>query len=97
MKEEQAKLVVQVQPGASRNKVTGFKEGVLYIRIAEPPVRGKANQELIKYLSGILGIDKSRIAIQKGTTSKRKLITISQLNQDQVVKNITSWLAQHKT
>jgi uncharacterized protein (TIGR00251 family) len=97
MKEEQTKLVVQVQPDASRNKVTGFKEGVLHIRIAEPPVRGKANQELIKYLSGILGIDKSRITIQKGATSKRKLITISQLNQDQVKKNITSWLGEHKT
>jgi len=97
MKEEQAKLVVQVQPNASRNKVTGFKEGVLYIRIAEPPVKGKANQGLIKYLSGILGIDKSRIVIQKGVTSKRKLITISQLHQDQVMKDITSWLGKHKT
>ncbi len=97
MKEEQTKLAVQVQPNASQNEVLGFKQGVLHIRVAAPPIRGKANQELIKYLSDILGITKSQVTIQKGTTSKRKLISIGGLNQDQVMGKLADWLGEHKT
>ena len=97
MKEEQTKLVVQVQPNASHNEVVGFKQGVLSIRIAAPPVRGKANQELIKYLAEILSIARSQLTIQKGITSKRKLLSIRDSNQDRVIRTITDWLEQRKT
>ncbi len=97
MKEEPAKLAVQVQPNARHNKVLGFKQGVLSIRIVAPPIRGKANQELVKYLADVLGIARSHLIIQKGATAKRKLISISGLNQDRVMEIIADWLEQHKT
>jgi hypothetical protein len=34
---EQAKIVARVQPNASQNQALGFKDGVLYVRIAAPP------------------------------------------------------------
>ena len=97
MKEEQAKLVVKVQSNARQNEVLGFKQGVLYIRIAAPPIRSRANQELIKYLSDILGITKSHVTIQKGITNKRKLVSIEGSNQDWVVGIIDDWLDKNKT
>ncbi|MFC2016118.1 DUF167 domain-containing protein [Chloroflexota bacterium] len=84
MKEEQATIVVQVQPNASQNKVVRFEDGVLHLRIAAPPIKGKANQELIKFLSDILGIGKGNLTIEKGMTSKRKVIVIKRLTQSQV-------------
>ena len=59
VKEEQAKIVVQVQPNASENKVARFEGGVWHLRIAAPPIKGKANRELIGFLSDILGVSKS--------------------------------------
>lgn len=94
MKEEPAKLLVRIQPNASRNKLLGLKQGVLSIRIVAPPVRGKANQELVKYLADVLGIAKSRIIIQKGATSKKKLLSIGGLSQDRVMEIISDWLEQ---
>jgi uncharacterized protein (TIGR00251 family) len=88
MSEEQAKIVVQVQPNASRNDVLGFKDGVFHLKIAAPPVKGKANQELIKFLSDILGASRSRINIKKGMSSKRKVIVISELTQDQAMERL---------
>lgn len=85
MKEEIAKLTVQIQPNAGRNELLGYKQEVLKIRIAAPPVKGKANQELIRYLSNILGIVKSRITIQRGAAGKKKLILVEGLNQDQLM------------
>jgi uncharacterized protein (TIGR00251 family) len=85
--EVQTKIVVRVQPNASQNQAQGFKDGVLYVRIAAPPVKGKANQELIKFLSDILGVSKSNLTIEKGMTGKRKVICISGLTQDQVMRS----------
>ena len=81
---EPARIVVRVQTNASQNEVIRFKDGVLFIRIAALPIKGKANQELIKFLSDILGVSRSHLAIEKGMTSKRKVIGVSGLTQRQV-------------
>ena len=81
-----ARIVVRVQPNAGQNQVLGFKDGVLHVRIAAPAIKGKANQELIKFLSDILEVNKSNLTIKKGMTSKRKVIGISGLTQDQVMR-----------
>ncbi len=85
--EVQTRIAVRVQPNASQNQVLGFKDGVLYVRIAAPPIKGKANQELIKFLSNILGVSKSSLTIEKGMTGKRKVIGIRGLTQDQVMRS----------
>ena len=83
---EETQIVAKVQPNASHNQVLGFQDGVLYIRIAAPPARGKANQELIKFLSDILGVSKNSLSIEKGMTTKKKRIVIKGLGQNQVMK-----------
>jgi hypothetical protein len=82
----QTKIVAQVQPNARQNEVTGFKDGVLHVRIAAPPVGGKANQELIKFLSALLGVSKTSLTIEKGVTSRRKLIGVTGLTLDQILE-----------
>jgi len=83
---EQSKIAVHIQPNASQNDVVGFKGGVLQVRIAAPPVKGRANQELIKFLSNVLGVSKSNLTIQKGITGRKKIVAISELGQEQVVR-----------
>ncbi len=83
MMEEKATIEVQVQPNASQNKVVRLDNGVWHLKIAAPPVKGKANQELSKFLSDILGVSKSSLRIVKGATSKRKVIAIEGLTPDQ--------------
>ncbi len=84
--EVQTRIVVRVQPNAGQNQLLGFKEGVLYVRIAAPPLKGKANQELIKFLSHIWGVSKSNLTIEKGMAGKRKVIAISGLTQDEIMR-----------
>jgi len=89
MEEESARIVVRVQPNASQSQVMRGKDGVWHIRVAAPAVKGKANQELIKFLSGILRVSKSHLTVEKGMTSKEKVIVINGLNQNQVVRQMT--------
>ena len=83
MKEKCVRIALQAHPGAKRNEVVRFEEGVWHLKIAAPPTEGKANKELIEFLSEILDVSKSRITIEKGTTSHRKLISVEGLTQEQ--------------
>ena len=82
------KLLVQVYPNTARNEVKGFENDVLHIRIAAPPVKGKANKELIEFISKLLGVSKSGIRIEKGITSRRKVLAIEGLTQAQVSQRL---------
>jgi uncharacterized protein (TIGR00251 family) len=79
-----------VHPNASRNEVTGFTDGVLHIRIAAPPVKGKANRELTAFLSKALGVSKGSLAIVKGHTSHNKVIAIDGLSQEDVINRLST-------
>ena len=86
--EEHTLITVQVQPGASRNRVTRYAEDVLHVRIAAPPVKGKANRELIEFLSDILGVSRGRLSIEKGHTSRRKVIAVEGMCEGEVARVI---------
>jgi hypothetical protein len=82
------RLIVQAQPNARQNEVTNFAGGILHIRIAAPPVKGKANEELIKFFGRLLGISRDNIKIEKGMTSKRKVIAINGLSQAESLERL---------
>ncbi len=88
---EQARIVVQVRPNAGRNEVVRCLEGVWHLRIAAAPVQGRANRELVRFLAEALGLSPSSLSIQRGMTSRRKVIGIQGLSQDRVTELISGW------
>ncbi len=86
LSKEQIRITVHVQPNAAQNKVAGFRDGILQVSIAAPPIKGKANQELVKFLSSLLGVSKSSLSIEKGMTGKKKTVVVRGLGQDQVLR-----------
>ena len=82
MAEKPVRIAVQGHPGAKRNEVVRFEEGVWHIKIAAPATEGKANKELIEFLSEVLDISKSRISIDKGATGQRKLIALEGITRE---------------
>jgi len=84
----EAKIAVQVYPNAARNEVVGFIGEVLQVKVAAPPVKGKANEELITFLSKVLVVSKGRIGIIKGHTNRNKVIAIDGLSQEDVLKQL---------
>jgi len=81
-------LRVRAHPNASRSAAAGFTDGILQLKIAAPPVQGKANNELLAFLSKMLGISKSAISIEKGHTSRNKVLSISGLSQEEIIKRL---------
>ena len=70
-----------------------FEEEVWHIKIAAPPTEGKANKELIEFLSEVLDISKSRIAIDKGATGHRKLIELEGITKEAAEERLRKAMA----
>lgn len=90
MSGNKAKISVRVQPNATRSEVV-FTNGVLLVKVAAPPVKGKANKGLITLLSQVLGVNKGALAIIKGHASRSKVITIDGLEPEEVMKRLSSF------
>ena len=79
-------LLVYVQPKAKRNEIEGVDEwrGRLKVKIKAPPVEGKANKELIKFLSKLLNAD---VELVRGETSREKDLLV-RLGVEEVQKRL---------
>jgi len=69
-------FVAKIVPGSSRTAMVGLLDGMLKIKIAAPPERGKANQCLIAFLARQLGVKKTAISIVTGQTNPVKHVQI---------------------
>jgi len=88
---KEARIKVRVYPNAARGEVAGFVEGVLRVKVTAPPVKGKANKELVALLSQVLGVDKSLVSIATGQTSRNKVIAVDGLSQEEIMKRLSSF------
>lgn len=75
-------LSVLLVPNASKNEIVGWHDGALKIRLAAPPVEGKANEELLRFLAKKLGLAPSELSIEGGRASKHKRLNISLTEED---------------
>lgn len=71
-----------VQPGASKSEISGLHGNRIKVRLKAPPVEGRANEELIRFLSKLLEIPKKNIEIISGGLSRQKNVKISGINKD---------------
>ena len=70
-------LNVRVIPRASKDEIAGTIGDALKVRIQAPPVEGKANAYLIRFLARHWNIPKAQIMILSGKTGRSKRISIS--------------------
>lgn len=68
-------IEIKVVTNAKKREI--LREGAgLKVRLMSLPIEGRANEELIEYLSDIFNIKKSEVRILRGDRDKRKLISL---------------------
>ncbi len=79
---------VYVQPKSSKNEVVGpYRDGIK-VKLTAPPIEGKANEALIRFLAKEFGISASCIEIIKGHHSRGKTLKVSAGTDQELVKKI---------
>jgi uncharacterized protein (TIGR00251 family) len=86
-----AALAIRVTTRASKNQIVGaLSDGTIKVRITAAPVEGQANDELIKYLSDVLDVAKSRIEIVAGETGRDKLVSVLDMDAETLHSKIVA-------
>lgn len=76
-----AALAVRITPRASRNEIYAIMDdGTVKIHLTAPPVEGKANSELIKFLAKVLDVPIKHVEIVAGAGRRDKLISVLDLD-----------------
>lgn len=67
-----------------------YGEGSLKLRVAAPPVDGKANSEVCRYLARLLGLSPSRVEVVRGVSGRDKVVLIRNMDPDEVRRGLVS-------
>jgi uncharacterized protein (TIGR00251 family) len=70
-------LAVHAQPGARRSALAGLHGDALKVRVAAPPVEGRANEALVEFLADALGVPRQCVSVVKGATGRRKTLLVA--------------------
>jgi uncharacterized protein (TIGR00251 family) len=81
-------LPVRAVPRASKNEIQGIYNDALKVRLQAPPVEGKANQALIRFLSDALDIPRSQLSIASGETGRNKAVLIAGISKTELLKRL---------
>jgi len=69
-------IEIKAFPGASKNEITGIRDGRLCIRIAAAPEDGKANACLCEFLAKAFGCAKRDVVLTRGEKSRQKTVAV---------------------
>ena len=68
---------LRVSPGAKGNAVKGlYGERAIRLSVAAPPVDGKANAEVERFLSGLFGVPKGDVSVVAGASGRDKPVRV---------------------
>ncbi len=77
-----SRISIRVIPNASKTGVVGREGAVWKIRLDAPPIDGKANDVLVRFLADVLDCAPSEIEVVKGHSSKTKIVDVPFVEAD---------------
>jgi hypothetical protein len=69
-------LSVRLQPRAGRNEIVGEREGMVLVRVAAPPVDGRANDALCKLLAKAARVPRGNVTVVRGLSARDKTVRV---------------------
>jgi uncharacterized protein (TIGR00251 family) len=88
----QARLQIRLNPRSSRDRLAGREGDVWRVSLAAPPVDGQANQSLLRFLAKNLGLSPSSLTLAQGRASRRKLVLVDGLGQEELERRLEGLL-----
>ena len=73
---EGVELDLSVVPNAKRTEVVGLHDGALRLRLHAPPLDGKANDALLRWLAKRLVLGRSGVELVRGHAARRKIVLL---------------------
>jgi uncharacterized protein (TIGR00251 family) len=86
-------LNLRVSPGAKHSSIEGpYGESALKLKVMAPPIDGKANAEVERFLAELLGTSRLNVAVVKGASSRDKVVLVRGVGQTETRKLLSTHL-----
>lgn len=85
-----ARLRVRVAPGAARSEVVGRLGDAWKLRVRSAPERGRANDEVVRLLAGVLRVPVRDVTVVSGHASRAKVVEVDGVSPDEVERRLSS-------
>jgi uncharacterized protein (TIGR00251 family) len=95
--ENEVVLRLHVQPGAGRSAVAGRHGNALKVRVAAPPVEGRANAACLALVASTLGVKEGDLELVGGASSRQKRVKVTGVEPDQVERLLEAALRSGNT
>ena len=69
-------LILHVQPGAKKTALAGLHGDALKIRLAAPPVEGRANEALLRFIAETFNVPLRNVELKQGEQSRHKRVVV---------------------
>jgi len=70
-------LKLRVAPGAKKNGWKGtLPDGRMKVAIAAPPIDGRANEALVRFVAAALGVKSSAVRVAHGAGGRDKVVEV---------------------
>lgn len=79
---------MNVTPNARADGIRGLAGDVLLVRLKAPPVDGKANEALVRFISERLGLPRAAVSLAHGATGRSKLLAVSGLTRAEALARL---------
>ena len=80
--EDGIRLNLRVAPGAKHTSIAGtYGEDAIRLKVAAPPIDGRANTEVERFLATLLGIPRSQVTVTRGASSRDKVVLVCNLGE----------------
>jgi len=70
-------LALHVQPGAKRSETAGLHGDALKIRLAAPPIEGRANEALLRFIADLFEVPLRQVELLRGAQSRHKMVKVT--------------------
>jgi uncharacterized protein (TIGR00251 family) len=70
-------LTLHIQPGAKRSEVVGLHGDALKVRLAAPPIEGRANEALLRFVADSFEVPLRQVELLRGAQSRHKMVKVT--------------------
>lgn len=96
MADHTLKLAIQARPGARRTEAAGAHGQALRVRLAAPPIDGKANAALLAWAAQAFGVPRQQARLLHGASGRQKLLALQFDSAAALVaaeRQVAQWMA----
>ena len=81
-------LSIKAVPNAAKNAIVGWSGEVLRVKVQAPPVDGRANEELCRYLADTLDVPRRNVTVVQGESSRLKRLRVAGLSATEITTRL---------